>query len=135
MLGIRKSNAFAHITPHHGAAKGGGGRRGEAAATANSWEHLVLTTVASKGEGISQLVAALDRHHDYLASSGKLEERRKRRLAARTRAVVNRAIRQWVWDETEAEHLVAQRLDDVAAGTRSPYDVAAEVLDKVRNGK
>jgi len=135
MLGIRKGNAFAHITPHHGAAKGGGGRRGEAAATANSWEHLVLTTVASKGEGISQLVAALDRHHDYLASSGKLEERRKRRLAARTRAVVNRAIRQWVWDETEAEDLVAQRLDDVAAGTRSPYDVAAEVLDKVRNGK
>ena len=135
MLGIRKGNAFAHITPDHGAAKGGGGRRGEAAATANSWEHLVLTTVASKGEGISQLVAALDRHHDYLASSGKLEERRKRRLAARTRAVVNRAIRQWVWDETEAEDLVAQRLDDVAAGTRSPYDVAAEVLDKVRNGK
>ena len=48
---------------------------------------------------------------------------------------MNRAIRQWVWDATEAEDLVAQRLDDVAAGTRSPYDVAAEVLDKVRNGK
>src|SRR6266545_2653677 len=37
MLGIRKGNAFAHITPHHGAAKGGEGRRGEAAATASSW--------------------------------------------------------------------------------------------------
>jgi hypothetical protein len=49
--------------------------------------------------------------------------------------VVNRAIRQWVWDETRADELVAQRLDDVAAGTRSPYDVAAEVLDQVRNGK
>jgi hypothetical protein len=30
---------------------------------------------------------------------------------------------------------MAQRLDDVAAGTRSPYDVAAEVISKVRNGK
>ena len=135
MLGIRRGNAFAHITPHHGAAKGGAGRRGEAAAKANSWEHPVLTTVASKGEGISQLVAALDRHHDYLASSGKLEERRKRRLAARTRDVLNRAIRQWVWDETKAEDLLARRLDDVAAGTRSPYEVAAEVLEQVRNGK
>jgi putative protein kinase ArgK-like GTPase of G3E family len=77
----------------------------------------------------------LDQHHDYLASSGKLEERRKRRLAARTRAVVNRAIRQWVWDETDAEQLLARRLDEVAAGTRSPYDVAAEVLAQVRNGK
>ena len=137
MLGIRRGNAFAHITPHHNlrAAKGGGGRRGEAAATADSWNAPVLNTVASKGEGIGDLVAALDKHHEYLTTSGKLEERRKRSLAARTRAVVNRAIRQWVWDATEAEDLVAQRLDDVAAGTRSPYDVAAEVLDKVRNGK
>ena len=95
----------------------------------------MLNTIASKSEGIGDLVAALDKHREYLITSGKLEERRKRRLAARTRAVVNRAIRQWVWDATEAEDLVAQRLDDVAAGTRSPYDVAAEVLDKVRNGK
>ena len=137
MLGIRSGNAFAHITPHHNprAAKGGGGRRGEAAATADSWKAPVLNTVASKGEGIGDLVAALDRHHDYLASSRKLEERRKGRLAARTRAVVNRAIRQWVWDETRAEELLARRLDDVAAGTRSPYEVAAEVLEQVRNGK
>ena len=137
MLGIRKGNAFAHITPHHNprAAKGDGGRRGEAAATADSWEPPVLTTVASKGEGISELVAALGRHHEYLVSSGMRDERRKRRLAARTRAVVNRAIRQWVWDETKAEDLVTRRLDDVAAGTRSPYDVAAEVLQQVRNGK
>jgi LAO/AO transport system kinase len=99
------------------------------------WEPPVLTTVASKGEGIAELVSALDRHHDYLSSSGRLQERRTRRLAARTRAVVNRAIRQWVWDETDAEALLARRLDDVSAGTRSPYDVAAEVLQQVRNGK
>ena len=137
MLGIRRGNAFAHITPHHNprAAKGGGGRRREAAASTDSWEPPVLTTVASKGEGISELVAALGRHHDHLVSSGQRDERRKRRLAARTRAVVNRAIRQWVWDQTQAEDLVARRLDEVAAGTRSPYEVAAEVLQQVRNGK
>ena len=95
----------------------------------------MLTTVASKGEGVSDLVAALDRHHDYLVHSGQLIERRKRRLAARTRAVVHRAIRQWVLDETDADSLVARRLDDLAAGTTSPYEVAAEVMKKVRNGK
>lgn len=135
MLGIRRGNAFRHVQAHHGAAKGGGGRRGETAAKGNEWEAPVLTTVASKGEGIAELVAALDQHHDYLERTGKLVERRKRRLAARTRAVVNRAIRQWVWDETRAEDLLARRLDDVAAGTRSPYEVAAEVLEQVRNGK
>ncbi|HKC39104.1 MAG TPA: methylmalonyl Co-A mutase-associated GTPase MeaB [Gemmatimonadales bacterium] len=134
MLGIRRGNAFVNVRPHHGTAKGGGGRRGEAAAK-DEWEAPVLTTIASKGEGIAELVAALDRHHEYLSSSGKLVERRKKRLAARTRAVVNRAIRQWVWDETQAEALMAQRLDEVATGTRSPYDVAAEVLQQIRNGK
>lgn len=136
MLGIRQGNAFRHVRAHHGAAprSGGGGRRDEAAAN-DVWEPPVLATVASKGEGLDELVSALERHHAYLVASGKLEERRKQRLAARTRAVVNRAIRQWVWDETDAEDLVSQRLDDVAAGTRSPYDVAAEVLKQVRNGK
>jgi len=134
MLGIRRGNAFAHITPHHNprAARGGKGRQ---SAEAAGWDAPVITTVASKGEGIGDLVTALDRHHEYLATSGKLEERRKHRLAIRTRAVVNRAIRQWVWDETRAEDLLARRLDDVAAGTRSPYEVAAEVLEQLRNGK
>ena len=137
MLGIRRGNAFAHIRPHHGSAKGGEvkRRRGEAAANDNEWEPPVLSTVASTGEGIAALIAALDKHHDYLAASGKRDERRKRRLAARTRAVVNRTIRQWIWDETQAEDLLAKRIDEVAAGTRTPYEVAAEVLEKVRNGK
>ena len=125
MLGIRRGNAFAHITPHHN----------PRAAKDDEWEAPVLSTVASKGEGITELVAALDRHHEYLATSGKFAEGRKRRLAARTRAVVNRAIRQWVLDETQAEELLARRLDAVAAGTTSPYEVAAEVLKRLRNGK
>jgi LAO/AO transport system kinase len=134
MLGLRHGNAFRHVRAHHGSAKGGEGRRVETAAK-DSWEAPVLNTVASKGEGIGELVAALDKHHDYLAITGKLEERRKRRLAVRTRAVLQRAIGQWVWSETQAEELLARRMDDVAAGTRSPYDVAAEALEKVRNGK
>jgi LAO/AO transport system kinase len=136
MLGIRRGNAFAHITPHHAtqprAATGGKGRQRDTAADA--WEAPVLMTVASKGDGVAELVAALERHHEYLAASGKLVERRKRRLAARTRAVVNRAIRQWVWDETRAEELLARRLGEVAEGARSPYDVAEEILDQLRTG-
>jgi LAO/AO transport system kinase len=136
MLGIRRGNAFAHVRPHHKTSDGlTVGRSDRKRLQSDDWDAPVLNTVASRGDGISGLVAALDQHHEYLERSGKLVERRKRRLAARTRAVVNRAIRQWVWDETQAEDLLARRLDDVAAGTRSPYDVAAEVLDQVRNGK
>lgn len=137
MLAIRRGNAFAHITPHHNprAAKRSGGEGRRKAAPPDEWDAPVLMTVASKGEGIEEVVATLERHREHLQTSGKLVERRKRRLEARTRAVVNRAIRQWVWDETDAEALVARRLDEVTAGSRSPYDVAAEVLTQVRNGQ
>jgi LAO/AO transport system kinase len=137
MLGIRRGNAFVNVRAHHGRldSEKVGTKSVPTVQPSNEWEPPVITTVASKGEGVGELIAALDRHHEHLSSSGKLAERRKRRLAARTRAVVNRAIRQWVWDETDAENLLARRLDEVAAGTRSPYDVAAEVLQHVRNGK
>ncbi len=133
MLGIRRGNAFAHVPAHHGRATKNH-PSADRPDSPSSWEPPVLTTVASKGDGIPGLVAALDQHHEFLERTGKLAERRRRRLATRTRAVVNRAIRQWVWDETQAEDLLAKRLDDVAAGTRTPYDVAAEVLEQVRNG-
>lgn len=137
MLGIRRGNAFVNVRPHHGRTEGGKVGRKDRPTTqpSNDWEAPVLMTVASRGEGIVELVAALDKHHDYLVVTGKLDERRKRRLAARTRAVVNRAIRQWVWEKTNAEDVLARHMDDVAAGTRTPYDVAAEVLEHIRNGK
>lgn len=138
MLGMRRGNAFRHIAPHHAppprAGESGGGRGRTAEATGGEWDPPVLATVASKGEGIDALVTALDRHYAYLETSGKLVERRRLRLAARTRAVLERAVRRWLAEATRAEELLARRLDEVLDGRRSPYDVAAEILDQVRAG-
>ena len=83
---------------------------------------------------MEELVSALDRHHAWLADSGTLTDRRRARLLQRTREVVDRATRRWVWDETRAEALIAERLDEVVQGRLSPYDVAAEVLDGLKQG-
>jgi LAO/AO transport system kinase len=95
----------------------------------------VLITAAIKGEGIPDLMAALDRHHQWLTSSGELEQRRRRRLMERTREVVDRATRKWVWEETRAEQLIADRLDEVAGGRISPYELAADVLEELKQGE
>ena len=93
-----------------------------------------MLTVAAKGEGTDELIAALDRHHEWLARSGTLEQRRRRRMLERTREVVDRAARRWMWDETHAERLIRDRLDEVVDGRLSPYDVATEVLDGLKQG-
>lgn len=127
MLGMRRGNAFRHVAPHHATAR-------PPVRPGNEWEPPVLGTVAPTGAGADDLVAALDRHYAYLQASGQLAERRRRRLAARTRAVLERSVQRWVAETTQAEALLAQRLDEVTDGRRSPYDVAAEILDQVKTG-
>jgi LAO/AO transport system kinase len=150
-LGIRRGNAFRNMPAHHGQR----GRRAVGAhrvrpsdsdgSTSESsdrpadrptaWEQPVVLTSAIKGEGLSDVVGALNNHHEWLASSGELEQRRRRRLMERTREVVDRSTRRWVWEETRAEQLIAERLDEVADGRLSPYELAAEVLEELKQGE
>src|SRR2546426_11498587 len=109
-------------------------RRKDGTGMPGEWEAPVLATVASKGEGVDGLAAALDRHYAYLEASGRLAGRRRQRLAARTWAVLERGVRRWISEATQADELLASRLDDVAEGRKSPYDVAAEILDQMKTG-
>lgn len=149
-LGIRRGNAYRNMPAHHGSRAGGpagrradvsdpgvGGGRPPARVPAfppDGWDHPVMLTVAAKGEGVGELIAALDRHHEWLGLSGTLEQRRRRRMLERTREVVDRAARRWMWGETHAEQLISDRLDQVVEGRLSPYDVATEVLDGLKQG-
>ena len=142
-LGIRRGNAFRNVPAHHGVrASGQAGKRGSRSmprrddtSVANAWEQPVVLATAVKGEGIDQLTAALDGHHEWLASSGELDTRRRRRLMERTREVVDRATRKWVWQETRAEQLIAERLEEVAQGRISPYELAQDVLEELKQGE
>ena len=155
-LGIRRGNAFRNLPAHHGgeAVRRKGGRAVTRAAESSrsqdtqasestalppyrptAWEQPVVLTTAAKGEGVDQLVTALDQHHEWLAASGELDRRRRRRLLERTREVVERATRRWLWEETRAEQLINDRLDDVVSGRLSPYELATEILEELKEGE
>jgi putative protein kinase ArgK-like GTPase of G3E family len=53
----------------------------------------------------------------------------------RTREVVDRATQKWVWQETRAEQLITERLDEVARGQVSPYALAQDVLEELKQGE
>jgi LAO/AO transport system kinase len=141
MLGIRRGNAFRHVAPHHRPARRSGGKMESSSDAAArppayppNWEPPVLATVAVQGTGVAELTEALDRHYDYLEASGALEVRRRERLRKRMRNVAERVVRQWVWEATRADELLEERFDEVADGRKSPYDVAAEILEQVKSG-
>jgi LAO/AO transport system kinase len=56
--------------------------------TRTGWSAPVLTTVAESGEGVDDLVTAIDHHGDTIAASGELERRRIARLRAEVEAIV-----------------------------------------------
>jgi hypothetical protein len=49
--------------------------------------------------------------------------------------VVERNTRRWLWEETRAEQLITERLDEVATGQLSPYELAAEVVEELKQGE
>ena len=99
-----------------------------------AWEPPVLATAAQRNEGIEELGGALDRHFAYLERGGDLQARRGRQLAQRTRDVVERALRRWLWSDAGPRPALEMALADVAAGRRSPYEAAAGVVERLRRG-
>jgi LAO/AO transport system kinase len=92
------------------------------------WTPPVLRSVASQGEGIGELVDALDRHFRYLEASGTLRERRRARLRERVVDVVEDKLRRRLWTDAATEAWLEERLPDLESGRDTPFGVADALL-------
>ena len=157
-LGFKTGQTFRHVPAHHGVdldrvagtEAPSHGRTGEWAVHASAypvpprpsapvppadvWEPPVIATVAPKDEGVGELGAALERHFDFLVRSGALEARRARQREQRTRDVVERALRRWVFSPSGPRGALEAAFADVASGKRSPYEAASGVVERIRGG-
>ena len=130
-----RSGKVARVPAHHGALRSGPASKPEPAdASLSEWRPPVLVTTASRSEGVGTVIESLEQHWAWLGQTGMLEQRRRARLARRTREVVERAMRRWLWQESHADEMIAARLDDVTAGKTSPYDLAAEIVTALKEG-
>ncbi|MEO8580659.1 MAG: hypothetical protein ABI469_10460, partial [Gemmatimonadales bacterium] len=133
MLGLRKGVSFGSMPAHHGVdQKRTNPARAarEAAAEVNpvEWTPPVLSAVATKQEGIGELVAALDRHFAYLEQSGKLHLRRRERMRERVMDVVEQKVRGRLWKDTGTMSWLEAQLPSVEQGRATPFAVADQLL-------
>jgi LAO/AO transport system kinase len=89
------------------------------------WRPPIVKTVAARGEGVSDVVAALDRHWEWLESSGELARRRTARAAGEIEAIAVTELRERLGDlhqgtllDTLAEEVVKGKTDPYAAADR-----------------
>jgi LAO/AO transport system kinase len=134
MLGLRGGHTMKNVPAHHGIDLRTVANPAKAARTAaaepepDQWTPPVLATVGATGEGVDGLLAALDRHFEFLERSGTLRERRRKRLRERVVEVVERRVRQRLWLHAPTNEWVESRIADLERGDTTPFAVADELL-------
>lgn len=134
MLGLRKGTSYASMPAHHGVdlkrmMNPARVAREEAQAPApDTWTPPVLRAVAAKGEGIDDLVGALDRHFGYLERTGELRNRRRERIVERVVEVAERRMQKRLWNSAPTMRWLDARVDDLESGVTTPYAVADQLL-------
>jgi LAO/AO transport system kinase len=91
------------------------------------WTPPVLRTIAAQGEGIADVIDALERHFRYLEGSGELRERRRQRLREKVMEVVELQVRQRLWRDLETKAWLEAQLPLLEAGTVAPFGVADQL--------
>jgi LAO/AO transport system kinase len=87
-----------------------------------------VSTVASRGRGVEELLAALDKHARWLERSGEGPRRRLARAAAEVEAIAVAALRSRIGDLHGSEALDTLAAE-VVTGTLDPYAAADQLVD------
>jgi len=95
---------------------------------ANGWRPPVLTTVATTGAGVSQLLAAVEEHRHYLERHRLLEERRRRRRRAEILRLVELGSRDRAVEMATRSGRLDELVERVYRGELDPHTAAAEIL-------
>ena len=89
----------------------------------------IVKTVASKNQGIEELDAAIEKHFDYLQSSGELDRRNRERVRIRIETMLKeRFMERLLAGTSDYEAL----LDAVVHKRNNPHDAALGLLSRVR---
>ncbi len=130
-LHLRAGRALEDVPAHHGVDLS---KRERAAVVtvqpqaASAWDVPVLSSNALTGDGVADLVAAVDEHRAWLEESGALAVRRRARARARVRDVVERGLRRAAWSSDFVAASLEGGLDRIESGEGTPYSVAQEIL-------
>ncbi|WP_100836322.1 methylmalonyl Co-A mutase-associated GTPase MeaB [Kitasatospora fiedleri] len=94
---------------------------------AGDWRPPIVKTVAARGEGLDELVEALEKHRGWLTETGELDARRRRRAAQEIEAITLAALRARIGDLRGDRHLDVLA-GQVAAGALDPYAAADRLV-------
>ena len=96
-----------------------------------AWRPPIKRTIASKDEGVDELVEALNEHFEFLEDSGELAERRKDRTRNEIITMINEQIGRYVSEIIASCDDFNSQVEAVHNRLGDPYTVVNGVMEKV----
>jgi len=97
-----------------------------------SWMPAVIKTSANENKGIDEVALEIERHKEYLVSTGKLMLRRKEREKNRLEEIVESEILGELWSSGGTQFL-HDSIQDVLEKQISPYTLSKRIIKKYKN--
>jgi LAO/AO transport system kinase len=99
---------------------------------ADSWLPSIIKSVAVENKGIPEIISEINRHKEYLISTGNLEKKRIEKAQNRITDIVNELMNSEIWNHSRKEYL-NNSLMRVVEGKISPYQLASEILSDFKS--
>lgn len=96
----------------------------------DAWKPPIVLTSATRGEGVGDVVAEIERHREHLESSGELAVRRLRRTRREIEAVAIAAV-QDRFAHLRGDDRLDSLAEQVVAGESDPFAAADRLLDRL----
>jgi LAO/AO transport system kinase len=97
------------------------------------WRPPIVKTVAARGEGIEEIVEALEKHRAWMEERGVLAERRRARAAHEVETIAVTALRERIGD-LRGDHRLGALAERIVAGGLDPYAAADALVEGVTAG-
>jgi LAO/AO transport system kinase len=95
------------------------------------WRPPVIRTVAPRGEGVEEVVAAIDAHTAFLSKTGQAAVRREKRIRARLLALLAERFRRTVQAQPTDREGLSEAVARVAERREDPYAATARLFDRL----
>jgi LAO/AO transport system kinase len=77
---------------------------------------------------MTEILAAVDKHFNYLERTGELRSRRRERIVERVVEVAERRMHRRLWRDSPTMQWLDARVDQLESGAVTPYAVADQLL-------
>lgn len=93
------------------------------------WTPPVLKTVATKGEGMAQLLETIDRHREYLSANGLFNDNRKKNIKRQLINLLDEKLRKKYIEPLLNSGKLEEVLEEIYRFNKDPYSAADRLLE------